>query len=37
MGLVQSPALGYREDLISQLVGEHGDADDDIPPGCPSA
>jgi hypothetical protein len=32
-GRVQSPALGQREDLIPQLVGEHGGADDDIPPG----
>ena len=27
------PALGQREDLIAQLVGEHGGADDDIAPG----
>ena len=32
-GRVQSPALGHREDLIPQLVGEHGGPDDDIPPG----
>src|SRR5580698_8352986 len=32
-GRVQSPALGHREDLIPQLVGEHRGPDDDIPPG----
>src|SRR5262249_31489536 len=30
---VQSPALGQREDLIPELVGEHGAADDHSPPG----
>src|SRR5262252_1168512 len=32
-GRVQPPPLGYREDLISQFVGEHGGPDDDVPPG----
>ena len=32
-GRVQPPALGHREGLVPQLVGEHGGPDDDIPPG----